>query len=55
MITCYISHQIANHCNQEESFCPACGENMYFDEFDSGKLVCASEYCDEEISLEQDD
>ncbi len=48
-MTCYISNQIAEHCNQnDESICPKCGGNMYI-ELGETDLIC------EECEYKQED
>ena len=39
-MSCPVENQIANHCNEEESFCPECEGNMYYDEDNMPDLVC---------------
>jgi predicted amidophosphoribosyltransferase len=35
---CYVTHQVNEHCNQEESACPNCHANMFF--IDGWVLEC---------------
>ena len=53
MSRCDVSEQIAKHCsNDNETFCPECGENMYV-KGDGGSIVeCSASECDHEIDME---
>ena len=56
MTRCYVSEQIAAHCNQPEPVeCPGCNSSMTDDE---GDLVCDdefNEYCDHVIYAPDED
>lgn len=53
MSRCHISEQIAEHCNEHESFCPECDGNMYYDDLDQHILVCVE--CGHKINTEKDE
>ena len=48
---CYISSQIKEYVNAEESICPECGGNMYHEDGETD-LVC--ECCGEVVDMESD-
>jgi hypothetical protein len=53
-MTCHISNQIAEHCNQpEEIFCPECDGKMTHDK--DGDLQCDDVECGHVIILNSDD
>lgn len=52
-MTCYISQQIAQHCNEEEAFCSECGGNMYESNNDADILECSE--CGEQVNKENDE
>jgi len=53
-MSCYISNQIADYCNQpEELFCPECGGEMSHDK--DGDLLCDDIECTGMIILNSDD
>ncbi|MFK5949958.1 MAG: hypothetical protein QM500_14440 [Methylococcales bacterium] len=41
MSNCHVSNQIAEHCNEEESYCPECGGNMYENDYDIDLFECS--------------
>ena len=43
MSDCYVADQIAKHCDEEEIYCPECGDTMTYDI--DGDLVCDNEEC----------
>ncbi len=52
MTRCYVSEQIANHCNQpEEAECPECGSSMTYD--NDGDLAC--DECEHVIIIDDAD
>ena len=51
MNRCYISEQIAEHCNEEECFCPKCMGNMYYCDTRHDVLVCVE--CHHEVDLSE--
>jgi len=48
---CHIENQIAEHCNEGESFCPECVGNMYI-ELGETDLVCSE--CEYTIDTVED-
>jgi len=51
MTRCYVSEQIAKHCdNEHETFCPICHGNMYIQEDD--RVIVECESCGHEIDME---
>jgi acetyl-CoA carboxylase beta subunit len=52
-MSCGISNQVAEHCNENESLCPECSANMYYDDLHQHILVCVE--CKHEIDTEEDE
>ena len=43
MSRCYVSDQIADHCNEYEEYCPECDSTMHYDK--DGDLECDDIEC----------
>ena len=48
-MNCYISLQIAKHCDEQETLCSECGQVMMLEENNILRCTC----CDSEINLEE--
>lgn len=51
-MTCHVSNQIADYCNQEEVYCADCGGNMYVE---LGETTFTCSECNNEIETELDE
>ena len=54
---CHVSNQIAKHCDEEETYCEACGSTMTLEiESNHGLLVCDDrENCNHKVWADGDE
>jgi len=53
-MSCYVSNQVAEHCNEKEVYCSECGANMYLETERSFSLFACSE-CSHKVWADGDE
>lgn len=54
-MTCHVSNQTAEHCNDVAPQCPECGEDMTQDDFNEHSFVCDALFCEGSLNTMRDE